>query len=58
MKAVIMTDTFQSAVLIGSLGVVLAMGASQVGGLDAVWDHARITQRLHFFEYVSTREIN
>lgn len=48
-----MTDTFQSAVLVGSLGVVLAMGAGQVGGLNAVWDYARQTDRLHFFEYVS-----
>lgn len=52
MKAVIMTDTFQSAVLLGSLAAVLAMGAAQVGGLDAVWDHARNTDRLHFFEYL------
>ncbi|XP_049867360.1 sodium-coupled monocarboxylate transporter 1 [Pectinophora gossypiella] len=50
MKAVIMTDTFQSAVLLGSLAVVLAMGAAKVGGLDAVWDHARRTDRLHFFD--------
>ncbi|XP_073943999.1 sodium-coupled monocarboxylate transporter 1 [Choristoneura fumiferana] len=50
MKAVIMTDTFQSAVLIGSLAVVLGMGAARVGGLDAVWEHARRTERLHFFD--------
>jgi Na+/proline symporter len=50
MKAVIMTDTFQSAVLVGSLAVVLALGASKVGGLDMVWDHARVTGRLRFFE--------
>lgn len=46
----IMTDTFQSAVLLGSLAVVLALGAAQVGGLEAVWDHARRTNRLHFFD--------
>ncbi|RVE52689.1 hypothetical protein evm_002562 [Chilo suppressalis] len=50
MKAVIMTDTFQSAVLIGSLAAVLALGAAEVGGLDAVWDHARRTNRLQFFD--------
>ncbi|KOB70845.1 Sodium-coupled monocarboxylate transporter 1, partial [Operophtera brumata] len=50
MKAVIMTDSFQSAVLIGSLAAVLAMGAAQVGGMDYVWDYARHTDRLHFFD--------
>lgn len=50
MKAVIMTDSFQSAVLLGSLAAVLSMGASKVGGLDAVWDYAKRTDRFHFFE--------
>lgn len=50
MKAVIMTDTFQSAVLLGSLAAVLALGAAQTGGFDSIWDHARRTDRLHFFE--------
>ncbi|XP_053625246.1 sodium-coupled monocarboxylate transporter 1 isoform X2 [Plodia interpunctella] len=50
MKAVIMTDAFQSAVLLGSLAAVLALGAAQVGGLDVAWDHARQTNRLHFFD--------
>ncbi|KPJ15084.1 Sodium-coupled monocarboxylate transporter 2 [Papilio machaon] len=50
MKAVIMTDSFQSAVLLGSLATVLIMGAGKVGGLDAVWDYARATDRLHFFD--------
>ncbi|XP_072944315.1 sodium-coupled monocarboxylate transporter 1 isoform X2 [Epargyreus clarus] len=49
MKAVIMTDAFQSAVLLGSLAAVLALGASQAGGLGAVWDQAKRTDRLHFF---------
>lgn len=50
MKAVIMTDTFQSAVLLGSLAGVLILGAADVGGLDDTWDYARRTDRLHFFE--------
>ncbi|XP_047988091.1 sodium-coupled monocarboxylate transporter 1-like isoform X2 [Leguminivora glycinivorella] len=50
MKAVIMTDTFQSAVLVGSLAVVLGMGAARVGGMDTVWAHARDSNRLHFFD--------
>ncbi|GBP30471.1 Sodium-coupled monocarboxylate transporter 1 [Eumeta japonica] len=51
MKAVIMTDTFQSGVLIGSLVVVLALGAERLGGLPVAWDYANKTDRLHFFEY-------
>lgn len=50
MKAVIMTDTFQSAVLLGSLAAVLALGASKVQGMETVWDYAYQTKRLHFFE--------
>ncbi|KAF9418433.1 hypothetical protein HW555_004721 [Spodoptera exigua] len=50
MKAVIMTDSFQSAVLIGSLAAVLAMSSTQVGGFDVVWEHAWRTDRLHFFD--------
>ncbi|CAH2259272.1 sodium-coupled monocarboxylate transporter 1 [Pararge aegeria] len=50
MKAVIMTDSFQSVVLLGSLAAVLALGAEKVGGLDSVWDYARRTERLHFFD--------
>ncbi|XP_028157097.1 sodium-coupled monocarboxylate transporter 1 [Ostrinia nubilalis] len=50
MKAVIMTDSFQSAVLLGSLGAVLALGAAGVGGLDVAWDYAARTERLHFFD--------
>lgn len=50
MKAVIMTDTFQSAVLLGSLAGVLILAAADVGGLDDTWDYARRTDRLNFFE--------
>ncbi|XP_045785159.1 sodium-coupled monocarboxylate transporter 1 [Maniola jurtina] len=50
MKAVIMTDSFQSVVLLGSLAAVLALGAERIGGLDSVWDYARRTDRLHFFD--------
>ncbi|CAG4909990.1 unnamed protein product [Colias eurytheme] len=50
MKAVIMTDSFQSAVLLGSLATILALGAKQVGGLEVVWDNARRSDRLHFFD--------
>ncbi|XP_026757920.2 sodium-coupled monocarboxylate transporter 1-like [Galleria mellonella] len=49
MKAVIMTDAFQSVVIVGSLVVILVLGAAHVGGMDLVWDHARRTDRLHFF---------
>lgn len=45
-----MTDSFQSAVLLGSLAVVLGMAATQVGGMNLVWDYARRTNRLNFFK--------
>ncbi|KAJ0180519.1 hypothetical protein K1T71_003923 [Dendrolimus kikuchii] len=51
MKAVIMTDTFQSAVLVGSLVAVLLLGSKEVGGFDNVWENAWRTNRLHFFDF-------
>ncbi|XP_045519103.1 sodium-coupled monocarboxylate transporter 2 isoform X2 [Pieris brassicae] len=50
MKAVIMTDSFQSAVLLASLATILALGANQVGGLNTVWDYSRRSDRLHLFD--------
>lgn len=50
MKAVIMTDSFQSAVLLGSLAAILALGVGKVGGFDSVWDYSRKTHRMTFFE--------
>lgn len=50
MKAVIMTDSFQSAVLVGSLVTVLVIAATEVGGLGPVWEYAWKTDRLRFFD--------
>ncbi|XP_049854001.1 sodium-coupled monocarboxylate transporter 1-like [Schistocerca gregaria] len=49
MRAVIITDTFQAAVLMGSIFVVLALGNDRVGGLSVVWQRSSITERLEFF---------
>ncbi|KAL7292866.1 hypothetical protein TKK_0013540 [Trichogramma kaykai] len=49
MKAVIMTDTFQAAVLIGSLLLIVFWGASMEGGWQKVWETTKETHRLEFF---------
>ncbi|XP_077301945.1 sodium-coupled monocarboxylate transporter 2 [Arctopsyche grandis] len=49
MKAVIMTDTFQTAVLVGSLLLVLVFGESMVGGPAVIWSHSYNTDRLELF---------
>ncbi|XP_054016500.1 sodium-coupled monocarboxylate transporter 2 [Hylaeus anthracinus] len=50
MAAVIMTDTFQSAVLLGSLFLVLGYGMSWEGGLPAVWETNQRSGRMQFFD--------
>ncbi|XP_011501301.1 PREDICTED: sodium-coupled monocarboxylate transporter 1 isoform X2 [Ceratosolen solmsi marchali] len=49
MKAVIMTDTFQAAVLVGSLLLIVIWGAVKSGGMPIVWNDSRNTGRFEFF---------
>lgn len=50
MKAVIMTDTFQAAVLIGSLLVIMYLGEKSVGGSGIIWSQSFNTDRLELFK--------
>jgi Na+/proline symporter len=50
MKAVIMTDTFQAAVLVGSLLLIVIWGAVKAGGASIIWNDSRSTERLEFFK--------
>lgn len=49
MKAVIMTDTFQAAVLLGSLFLIAGYGLSWEGGLSRVWEVNENSGRMEFF---------
>ncbi|XP_012280964.1 sodium-coupled monocarboxylate transporter 1 [Orussus abietinus] len=49
MKAVIMTDTFQAAVLLGSLFLILGYGVSWAGGFSLVWHESAQSGRMEFF---------
>lgn len=49
MKAVIMTDTFQAAVLMGSLFLILGMGIFWTGGMSRIWADNLETGRMQFF---------
>lgn len=49
MKAVIMTDTFQAAVLIVSLLVIAIWGTNMSGGWSTVWSDSRDTNRIEIF---------
>ncbi|XP_067217370.1 sodium-coupled monocarboxylate transporter 1-like [Linepithema humile] len=48
MKAVIMTDTFQAAVLLGSLFLILGYGLSWAGGIALVWEENVKSERIEF----------
>lgn len=50
MKAVIMADTFQAAVLLGSLFLIAYLGHSYAGGAGLIWSHNYNTGRLELFE--------
>lgn len=50
MKAVIMTDTFQAAVLIGSLLVIMYLGEQFVGGSGVIWSENFKADRLQFLK--------
>ncbi|XP_076377509.1 sodium-coupled monocarboxylate transporter 1 [Megalopta genalis] len=49
MKAVIMTDTFQAAVLLGSLFLIVSYGLVWQGGLASVWGVNQASGRMEFF---------
>lgn len=49
MKAVIMTDTFQAAVLIGSILLILGIGDHFQGGPSMIWDLNKKAERIEFF---------
>ena len=50
MKAVIMTDTFQAAVLVGSILLVLGIGDHFHGGPSVIWNANKRAERIEFFK--------
>ncbi|XP_021935014.1 sodium-coupled monocarboxylate transporter 1-like isoform X2 [Zootermopsis nevadensis] len=50
MKAVMITDTFQAAVLVGSILVVLGVGDRMAGGSGVVWNHNSVSERIELFK--------
>lgn len=50
MKAVIITDTFQAAVLVGSIVLVMYLGEQDVGGMGVIWSANYKTERLELFK--------
>jgi sodium-coupled monocarboxylate transporter 8/12 len=50
MKAVMITDTFQAAVLVGSILVVLAVGDQMAGGATVIWNYNSVSERIELFK--------
>lgn len=50
MKAVIIADTFQAAVLIGSIVLIMYLGQKFVGGTGVIWSTNYNTDRLELFK--------
>ncbi|XP_074025335.1 sodium-coupled monocarboxylate transporter 2 [Leptinotarsa decemlineata] len=51
MKAIIITDTFQTVILVGSLVLILVLANELVGGTEFVWSHNYKTNRLEIFNF-------
>jgi sodium-coupled monocarboxylate transporter 8/12 len=50
MKAVMITDTFQAVILVGSIVVVLVVGDVMAGGANAVWNYNSVSERIELFK--------
>ena len=53
-KAVIWTDLFQSILMFTGMLIIIVKGSYDVGGIDVVWQRARLSDRLQFFKYELT----
>lgn len=50
MKAVLITDVFQSILMFAAIYSVIICAAIHVGGLKSIWDISRNGNRLEFFK--------
>jgi len=50
-KAVLITDTFQSLLMLASVFLIIGTATYNVGGLGQIWEIARQGQRLEFDRY-------
>lgn len=50
-KAVLITDVFQAALMFVALFLIIGIAATNVGGLGQIWEIARQGQRLEFDRY-------
>ncbi|KAL7738439.1 hypothetical protein ACLKA6_006750 [Drosophila palustris] len=51
LKAVLITDVFQSFLMFAAIFAVIAVSAIKAGGLGTIWEVARERERLEFFEF-------
>lgn len=51
MKAVLITDVFQSILMFAAIYSVIICAAYHAGGLKSIWEIAENGQRIEFFKY-------
>jgi Na+/proline symporter len=51
LKAVVWTDTIQTAMMFGAVIAVAVLGTARVGGVAEVWKRNFDTARIEFFKY-------
>jgi len=58
MKAVVWTDALQTVLMFGGMIIVVVVGTIAVGGVDIVWERSEMSDRIEFFKYENTKNIN
>lgn len=57
MKAVLITDVFQSLLMFAAIYSVIICASYHAGGLKSMWDIAEKGQRLEFLRYAKVKYI-
>lgn len=57
MKAVLMTDVFQSLLMFAAVYSIIIYAAIAAGGLDQIWYIAEAGGRIEFFKWVQFKKV-
>lgn len=52
MKAILITDVFQTLLMFASVFTIVIYGSINIGGLDKVWQIAEEGGRIDFLKYI------
>lgn len=50
-KAVLITDVFQSILMFASVIIIIIIASQEIGGIEKIWEIAKMGQRIEFDKY-------